>query len=350
MNRPGEFIEELQSAAARNVFVMMRYVDTSQFVAIEDSIRRALRSFGLIGRLAKDRAISDDLWENTRLYMMNAGYGIAVFEEIDRRDFNPNISLELGYMYALGRRCLLLKDKRMARLPTDTCGKIYKDFDTFDVGGSISAQVEAWCEVDLGLTRIDATPHSLTVTHEPEYVLYDSASDENFSTWGQVDTSRQFWQHIRVVSAPSDVGPGLTQALELRADGTEFVGANKKVNVLRGGFLVQYCAVSSAATALNLYLCIIPMKGSIDDLIEVGATRVSEPENAFSPYRVKHFIPHHHIADHTWHSVRVEFDFRQTPTASYAICAARINEGCPRPAGAVLMIRNVRVATSALRS
>jgi len=65
------------------------------------------------------------------------------------------------------------------------------------------------------------------------------------------------------------------------------------------------------------------------------------------PYRVRHFIPHHHIADGAWHAVRVEFDFRETPTTSYAIYAARINEGCPRPAGAVLMIRNARVLTSA---
>jgi hypothetical protein len=118
---------------------------------------------------------------------------------------------------------------------------------------------------------------------------------------------------------------------------------NKKVEVLHGAFLVEYFAESSAAKALNLYLCVIPMKGSIDRLVEVGATRESEPENASSPYRVRHFIPHHHIGDGAWHTARVEFDFRQTPTASYAMCAARINEGCPRPGGGVLLIRSVRV-------
>jgi hypothetical protein len=102
-------IEELQRTVNRNVFVMMRYADTPQFRQIEASIRSALERYGLIARLAKDRALSDDLWENIRLYMGTARYGIAVFEEIERRDFNPNISLELGYMYALGRRCLLLK-------------------------------------------------------------------------------------------------------------------------------------------------------------------------------------------------------------------------------------------------
>lgn len=54
-------------------------------------------------------------------------------------------------MYALERRCLLLKDKRMPRLPTDICGKIYKDFDTYDLKNSVESRVKDWCEKDLCL-------------------------------------------------------------------------------------------------------------------------------------------------------------------------------------------------------
>jgi hypothetical protein len=160
------------------------------------------------------------------------------------------------------------------------------------------------------------------------------------------DTSLHFRKKIRVIDTNFAGRPGTTFAFELRAVGTEFVGVNKKINVLNGAFVVEYCAVSSAARALNLYLCVIPMKGSIDDLVEVGATRADEPENAFSPYRVRHFIPHHHVGDDAWHTAHVEFDFRQTPTASYTICGARINEGCPRPGGGIFQIRNIRVITA----
>jgi hypothetical protein len=346
MKRPEPSLEELQSTADRNVFVMMRYAGTAQFLAIEESIRSALGDYGLIARLAKDRALSDDLWENIRLYMATARYGIAVFEQIDRLDFNPNISLELGYMYALGRRCLLLKDKRMPHLPTDTCGKIYKDFDTYSAESSVSNQVRAWCEADLGLRRITSTSQAGLALQKSEHIVYDSSSDENFSKWGLFDTSRHFQDHIRLVSTHSESRPGTTPTLELRADGTEVVGANMKVDALHGAFVVEYYALSSSATALNLYLCVIPMKGSIDDLLEVGASVADEPENAFSPYRVRLFIPHHQIADNTWHTARVEFDFRQTPTASYSVCAARINEGCPRPGGGAMRIRNIRVLTT----
>jgi hypothetical protein len=175
--------------------------------------------------------------------METAQYGIAVFEEIDQRDFNPNISLELGYMYALVRRCLLLKDKRKPRLPTDTCGKIYRDFDTYDTDKSVSREVEAWCEEDLGLNRLKPAAISVPESSERERIVYDSASDDTLSTWGLFDTSRHFHGKIRIVETDFAGRPGTTSAFELRAVGTEFIGVNKKINVLQGAFVVEYCAI-----------------------------------------------------------------------------------------------------------
>ena len=97
----------------KNVFVMMRYRNKEHFKEIESTIRDVLDSYDLKARLAKDKAYTDDLWGNIEIYMHGCKYGIVVFEEIDEREYNPNISLELGYMYALGKRCLLLKEERM---------------------------------------------------------------------------------------------------------------------------------------------------------------------------------------------------------------------------------------------
>jgi len=126
-----------QQTSNQNVFVMMHYRSDSHFKEIEDCIRESLSEYALVARLAKDRAIVDDLWENIVLYMKHSRFGIALFEDIDEREFNPNISLELGYMYALGKRCLLLKEKRMPRLPTDIYGRIYRDFDVLNLRSSI---------------------------------------------------------------------------------------------------------------------------------------------------------------------------------------------------------------------
>lgn len=109
----------------RNVFVMMRFADTPQnkqiFTAIEDS----LRYYGFDALRADDKQYADDLWNNVRLYMEGCQYGLAVFDQIDTRDFNPNVSLELGYMLGQGKKCLILKEKRIPILPVDLAGRLY---------------------------------------------------------------------------------------------------------------------------------------------------------------------------------------------------------------------------------
>lgn len=141
-----------ESGYETNVFVMMRYRDEKNYKAIEDSIRTAIKSNGLNPYMAKDRSFVSQLWENIKIYMDNCKYGIAVFEDIDEREFNPNVSIELGYMFGKSKECLILKEKRMPKLPTDICGYIYKDFDIFDVELSITRQIGNWVINDLGLS------------------------------------------------------------------------------------------------------------------------------------------------------------------------------------------------------
>lgn len=269
-------------------------------------------------------------------------FGIAVFEEIDERDFNPNISLELGYMYALKRRCLLLKDSRMPRLPTDTCGKIYRDFDTYKLSNSLSKQVSDWCKRDLGLPEICAPP-----TTPPGAIVFDSETeDPEFRDWGVFDTTRQFEKHIELIETQTaDDRPGQAYAKQISASASESVGINKKIFTLFGRAHFFYKAAESRAKIINMYFAIIPMRkeklGS--SLLEVGGDRQGDPGNAYSPYRVRHYIPDNHVGDGAWHEAIVDFDFRRIPNASYCILAPRINEGCPKPGAGKLVVGSVKV-------
>lgn len=328
-------IDELQRTADANVFVMMRYRPAVQFQQIEAAIRSALSEFGLVARFAKDRALVEDLWENLKLYMQFSRYGIAVFEEIDEREFNPNISLELGYMYAHHRRCLLLKDRRIERIPTDICGRIYRDIDTFDVHRSVFEQVTAWCHRDLGLSRAASAVHEPPGGHV--VVLDNAVEDPMFRTWGVFSTVRAFPEHIRV--QPEAAGSPI---IRLIANGNESVGVNKAFKQMFGRIRVEYQAVQSGAVNPNLLFCMIPMQDATE-LLEVGARVPAEPANAYSPYRHRYFVPQADIGDQQWHWAEIDFDFRKTPTAAYSIFAPRVNEGCPRPGSGELMIRNVRL-------
>lgn len=71
-------------------------------------------------------------------------FGIAVFERIKNDVFNPNVSLEAGYMMGLNKKVCLLKDETMRELHTDLVGKLYKSFDTRDVESTLPKQLEVW--------------------------------------------------------------------------------------------------------------------------------------------------------------------------------------------------------------
>jgi hypothetical protein len=337
-------LSELERSFECNVFIMMRYRTTERFRDIETTLRQTLSTYGLIARLAKDAALSEDMWENLQYYMKYSRFGIAVFEAIEEHEFNPNISLELGYMYGLNRRCLLLKDRRMPRLPTDTCGKIYSDFDTQQIPDSLAKQVSDWCSRDLGLSKSSERES----TQKFGVVIFDGdVEDSEFKTWGWYDTSLMFERHIRLLSIAScDGGPGVLYAVEISATGSENVGINKKIPTLFGRARFMYKALTSAAKVINLYFAMIPMQkeelGSV--LLEVGAYHDDDPDNAYSPYRKRYYIPDAHVGDGGWHEAEMDFDFRDVPNASYSILAARINEGCPKPGGGKLLIRGIKVA------
>jgi nucleoside 2-deoxyribosyltransferase len=69
-----------------------------------------------------------------------------VFERLKSDQFNPNVSLEVGYMLALRKPVCLLKDATLTALTTDLVGKLYKAFDPQDPVGSIPEELLKWCK------------------------------------------------------------------------------------------------------------------------------------------------------------------------------------------------------------
>jgi nucleoside 2-deoxyribosyltransferase len=71
-----------------------------------------------------------------------------VFETLDAKPFNPNVSLELGYMMALGKSTLLLKERNLPSMPADLTHRLYKEFDLLHVQETVEKQIAQWIEVD----------------------------------------------------------------------------------------------------------------------------------------------------------------------------------------------------------
>jgi nucleoside 2-deoxyribosyltransferase len=131
-------------------FTIMRFRDTREHKQIARAIKEWFVAHGISGVRADDKEYHDDLFPNTVTYMHGCGFGVAVFEGIEEENFNPNVSLEVGYMYALGKILCLLKDQTLTALHTDLVRKLYRPFDPYDDPkyAEIVKEVDALAEYD----------------------------------------------------------------------------------------------------------------------------------------------------------------------------------------------------------
>lgn len=136
----------------KNVFIMTRFRKGNETLEnLDKTIRGALDVLGLCGHRADNRCypIDRNLWDNVCTYMICCKYGIAVLENIIEDEFNPNVALEYGFMRALGKPTLLLKEKRF-KPRADILGTIWEPFDILNLKISIWEALRKWAK-DLGL-------------------------------------------------------------------------------------------------------------------------------------------------------------------------------------------------------
>ncbi|MEI6335287.1 MAG: hypothetical protein WCS87_12055 [Methylococcaceae bacterium] len=128
----------------KNVFVIMRFQNETPFPEILGAIEKSCIDHGLNPVRADQKSYTDDIWDNVLTYMYGCNFAIAVFDQINYREFNPNVALEVGFMLSQTKRILLLKDQAIPALPTDIVGKIYRPFNAHEILKTIPPQLEKW--------------------------------------------------------------------------------------------------------------------------------------------------------------------------------------------------------------
>lgn len=131
---------------AKAAFIMMRFASTPAHESIVNAVRDTLAPLGISALRADDRDYHDDLFPNILTYIHGCRFGIAIFERIEADDFNPNVSLEVGYMLGLRKSVCLLKDRTLKTLHTDLVGKLYRQFDPQDPEGTIPSELLKWIQ------------------------------------------------------------------------------------------------------------------------------------------------------------------------------------------------------------
>jgi len=128
----------------KTAFIIMQFGNTSLHTDLVNCIKERLKLRGITALRADDKEYMDDLFANIKTYMHACDFGVAVFDRITEDDFNPNVSLEVGYMMGMGKSVLLLKDRTLKNLLTDLAGKLYKQFDTTDISSTMPQQIDKW--------------------------------------------------------------------------------------------------------------------------------------------------------------------------------------------------------------
>lgn len=137
----------------RNIFLIMRIRDSQPFKDIYKTIKTHLKTYNLNVLRADEKIYpdDDDLWDNVCTYMIGCKHCIVIVENLEDGLISSNVILELGFMTALKKRCLLFKEKNTT-IPSDMIWKYYRTFDKDNTEGSLIEELDNWL-VDIGFKQ-----------------------------------------------------------------------------------------------------------------------------------------------------------------------------------------------------
>lgn len=127
-------------------FLVMRFTTAKPFAKIVEIIKETGQKHRLEIIRADENEFHADLWGNVRTHLHGCGFGIAVYERIETDEPNANVGLEVGYLMAMNKPVLLLKDKTLQTLQADLAGKLYKQFDPHNPEDTLPDHLNKWLE------------------------------------------------------------------------------------------------------------------------------------------------------------------------------------------------------------
>jgi hypothetical protein len=127
-------------------FLIMRFSEARPYSRIVKTIEDTARAHGVTVLRADAHAFHTDLLSNVRTYLHGCSFGIAVYDRIEIDAPSANIGLEVGYLMALNKPVLLLKDRTLPALQADLAGRLYRPFDPHDPESTIPPQLTQWLE------------------------------------------------------------------------------------------------------------------------------------------------------------------------------------------------------------
>jgi hypothetical protein len=135
----------------KSVFIMTKFPNVqnpgptdAELTRVIKAAQDAVTASGFIPRLAYDRRYHPGLWDNVETYLCGCGLGIAIVESKHQNELNPNVTMEWGWMRAMGKDVLYLVEKTFDRKRADTSGLLEDPFTWDNPEPEITASISQW--------------------------------------------------------------------------------------------------------------------------------------------------------------------------------------------------------------
>ncbi|MFI5587177.1 hypothetical protein ACIA5G_19165 [Amycolatopsis sp. NPDC051758] len=147
-----------RSSFENNVMLITRFPrgPEDHYLKLIARLKEAVSAHGLVLQMASDGNAEDMLWSNVVTYMWACKYAIVIMDNVDGF-LNSNVLIEIGGMLMSGRRCAILLDKSVPKMPSDLVGHIYKLVDLTQ-HDSCADEIHKWIRNDLGLSECRQCP------------------------------------------------------------------------------------------------------------------------------------------------------------------------------------------------
>lgn len=154
-NFPNRIKKEIIEFKAANKNKTTAFIMTSFAVehkSVADKIIDILKKHDINGYIADavGGKHSDDLLPNIEVFMYGCDFGIGIYaddsilENNEKIRINSNLSFEVGYMLSMQKQICILKDKKLTKLNSDLCSKIYVEFDKDDTTNNLEQSLTEW--------------------------------------------------------------------------------------------------------------------------------------------------------------------------------------------------------------
>jgi hypothetical protein len=132
-----------------SVFIMTKFPDSntqedSQLRRVIEVVRDALIQKELVPRIADGARYHEWLWDEVEIHLLGCSRGVAIIEDRYRPELNPNVAMEWGWMRAMGKRVLFLKEADFSHGRADLAGLRCWNFDWLNPEPEIQRAIDQW--------------------------------------------------------------------------------------------------------------------------------------------------------------------------------------------------------------